>query len=171
MSEEIIRMSKKELKRLEVVHKVMDKMIKQKEAANILSLSVRHLRRIISKVRQKGDTAIIHGNRGQPSNRKYPDEFMDNVINTIKKKYRDFGPTLASEKLEEIDEIKISNETLRNWMIQKGIWIPRKMRDKDNDHTWRKRKEDRPGSSHPETKTTLEASDQSSMEAAKQGFV
>jgi len=41
MEKGIIRMSKKELKRSEVIHKVIDKRIKQKDAANILSLSVR----------------------------------------------------------------------------------------------------------------------------------
>ena len=71
MPEEIIRMSKKELKKLNVIHRVIDKRIKQKTAAEMLSLSARHLRRVIKKVLEDGDTALIHKNRGRPSNRKY----------------------------------------------------------------------------------------------------
>ena len=39
MQQEIIRMSKRELKRVKVIHKVMEKKIKKKDAAAILSLS------------------------------------------------------------------------------------------------------------------------------------
>lgn len=141
MTQEIINMSKKELDRLALIHRLMDKKIKQKDAAGILSLSVRQLRRLIKKVNKEGDKAIIHGNRGRPSNRKYSNNFKNEVIKTIKGKYLDFGPTLAAEKLEEINNIKISKETARKWMIEAGIWIPRKLRNEDNNHTWRKRKE------------------------------
>ncbi|GFP21511.1 hypothetical protein HKBW3S43_00853 [Candidatus Hakubella thermalkaliphila] len=34
-----------------------------------------------------------------------------------KTKYLGFGPTLANEKLFEIDGIKIGRQTLRNWLI------------------------------------------------------
>jgi len=72
MEKEIIKMSKKELKRLKVIHKVIDKRIKQKDAAKILSLSTRQVRRIQKKVKEKGDTAVVHRNRGRPSSRKFP---------------------------------------------------------------------------------------------------
>ncbi len=119
----------------------MDKKLKQKDAATKLSLSVRHIRRLTEKIIKYGDSAITHGNRGRPSNRKYPDEFKNRVTAIVKKNYRDFGPTLAAEKLEERDGIELSRETLRSWMIEKDIWIPRKIRDKDDDYTWRKRKD------------------------------
>ncbi len=85
MPKEIIEMSKRELKRLELIHKVMDKRIKQKVAAQRISLSARHLRRLIKKVSAYGDTAIVHGNRGRLSNRKYSDEFRNKTIGIIKK--------------------------------------------------------------------------------------
>jgi hypothetical protein len=37
-------------------------------------------------------------------------------------KYRDFGPTFAAEKLKEIDNLSINRETLRQWMIELGLW-------------------------------------------------
>lgn len=71
MEKEIIIMSKKELKRLKVIHKVIDKTINQKNAANILSLSVRQIRRITKKVKIHGDIAMVHGNRGRSSKKKF----------------------------------------------------------------------------------------------------
>lgn len=141
MQQEIIRMSKKELSRLKVIHKVIEKRLKQKEAAAILSLTTRQIRNIIAAVKNYGDISIIHGNRGRPSNRKYSDEFRDKTISIVADKYEDFGPTLASEKLEELDNIRVSRETLRNWMIQEEIWLPKRKRQRDDDFTWRKRKD------------------------------
>lgn len=141
MEKEIIKMSKKEVKRLKVIHRVMDKRLKQKDAAKALSITTRQVRNIIHKIKTYGDEAIIHGNRGRSSNRKYSDKIKDKVTNIIRDKYWDFGPTLASEKLEEINDIEISKETVRKWMIEAGIWIPRKIRKEDDKHTWRKRKE------------------------------
>jgi len=141
MQKDIIRMSRKEIKTLKVIHKVIEHRLKQKEAAEELSLSTRHLRRLIKRIKDKGDAAIAHAGRGRPSNRKYPDDFMTAIIDVVKKKYWDFGPTLAAEKLEERDGLIVSRETLRKWMINEGIWIPRKMRNEDKNHTWRKRKD------------------------------
>ena len=141
MEKEIIRMSKEELRRLKVIHKVINKRMKQKEAAEILSLSCRQVRTIVRKVKRDGDEVIVHGNRGKPSNRKFSDEFKEDIITIVKQKYYDFGPTFASEKLKDNENKKINKETLRQWMIEEQIWIPRKLRPKDKDHQWRKRKE------------------------------
>lgn len=142
MRQEIIRMSKKEIKKLKVVQRVMDKQLKQKDAAGILSLTTRQVRNIIHDIKTYGDETIIHGNRGRPSNRKYPDEFKEKILKIIrKKKFRDCGPQFTSEKLEKLHKITISRETLRHWMIETGLWIPRKMRNKDDNYTWRKRKD------------------------------
>ena len=46
----------------------------------------------------------------------------------VRSKYADFGPTLASEMLLEKDELKVSRETLRKWMIEEGLWLSRRQR-------------------------------------------
>ncbi|GAG01974.1 unnamed protein product, partial [marine sediment metagenome] len=141
MRKDIIKMSKKELKKLEVIHKVIEKRIKQKPAAELLNLCLRQVRRIVKNVREQGAAAIVHGNRGKESNRKISDKFRATILKIVKKKYHDFGPTFAAEKLEEIDNKKVSKETLRNWMIEETIWTPRKLKDKGKVHLWRERKE------------------------------
>jgi len=135
--EDIIIMSQKELKRLHIIHKLLDKKLKQIEAKDLLDLSTRQIRRLIKRVKEEGDRGIIHRLRGKPSHRAFPQKLKDKVINLYKKKYPDFGPTLATEKLFELDRIKISRETLRRWLIKEGLWI-RKRKSRKHRY-WRPR--------------------------------
>lgn len=135
---DIIMMSQEELKRLHVIHKVLDKKLKQTEAANVLGLSNRQIRRITKRLHKEGDSGIAHKSRGRPSNRALSKELKDKVIKLYREKYSDFGPTLANEKLFEIDKIKIGDQTLRNWLIEDGaLKVTRK---KDKHRKWRERK-------------------------------
>jgi hypothetical protein len=59
-----------ELKRLHVIRKVLERVIKQVEAAEILSLSGRQIRRIVKRIRGEGDRGVAHKSRGRPSNRR-----------------------------------------------------------------------------------------------------
>jgi len=136
---DIIIMSKKELKRLPIIHQVMDKRLTQVKAAEILDLSDRQIRRIISKIEAGGDSAIVHGNRGKKSPFKFPNEVEDKVIGIIEKRYYDFGPVFAAEKLLECEKIKISKEKLRQLMIAHEIDYPRRKK-KRTIHKWRERK-------------------------------
>lgn len=136
---DIIRMSIKELKRLHVVKKVLERQLKQRQAASILSLSERQIRRIIKAVKEEGEAGIIHKSRGQPSNRRLPGNIKEEALKLYQDKYKGFGPTLATEKLEEIDKIKLSTETLRKWLTQAGLW--KKTRKFKGHHKWRPRKE------------------------------
>jgi transposase len=139
MREDIITLSKKELERLPVIHKAMEKRIKQVEAAKMLGITDRQVRRIIIKVRKGGDQAVAHGNRGRESPRKIPEEREKKIISIVEKRYYDFGPTFAAEKLLECEEIKIGREKLRQFMISHHIWHPNTNKAK-NIHQWRERK-------------------------------
>jgi len=135
---DIIMMSPRELKRLHIIHKVLEKKLKQLDAADILGLSDRQIRRIVRKVRKEGDKGIVHKSRGQPSNRTIPKKIKDKVIKFYKDKYRGFGPLFANEKLFEIDKKKIGTQTLRDWLIEKGEW---QVTHKKRKHRrWRERK-------------------------------
>ena len=136
---DIIKMNIKELKRLTVISKVLDKRMIQTEAAATLSLSDRQIRRIVKKVRKEGEIGIIHKSRGKPSNRILSPKIKESALKFYKKKYKDFGPTLAAEKLEELDSVCVNRETLRGWLIETGLW---KKKRKSREHRrWRERKE------------------------------
>jgi len=139
MAEEDIIMARPgELKRLHVIEKVLEGIIKQGEAAEILSLSLRQIRRVVKRIRIEGDKGIVHKARGRPSNRRIPGKVRDKVIQLYRKEYADFGPTLASEKLLERDGIRVNDETLRMWLIETGDW--KKTRKRRRHRQWRERK-------------------------------
>lgn len=102
--EDIIIMRGKELKRLHVIHKLNEKKIKQQEASELLGLCVRQVRRILKRVLKEGGIGIIHKSRGRPSNRLLSEDLKNRAIRLYWKKYSDFGPTLANEKMEEIED-------------------------------------------------------------------
>lgn len=135
---DIITMRSDELRRLGIVEKVLNEEIKQVEAAEFLELSSRQVNRIVKRVMEEGDKGIIHRLRGKESNRKLPRELRERVLKKYRAKYIGFGPTLAMEKLSEIDEIDISDETLRNWLIEAGEWQKRRKGRKHRQ--WRERK-------------------------------
>jgi transposase len=136
--EGIIMASQEELRRLHVIQKVLEGGIKQVEAAEILSLSSRHIRRVVKRVQGEGNRGIVHRSRGRPSNRKISDQLKDKVIKLYRVSYKGFGPTLASEKLLERDGVSISDETLRGWLIEAGDW--KKVRKRRRHRQWRERK-------------------------------
>jgi transposase-like protein len=136
---DIIMLSQKELKRIHIIQKVADGVIKQVDAAGILLLSTRQIRRIVKNVKAEGEKGIIHKSRGRDSNRKTPKKIRDRVVKLYRAQYRDFGPTLATEKLFERDGIKLNDETLRTWLIESGDW--KKTRKRRVYHQWRERKQ------------------------------
>jgi transposase len=137
--EGIIMASQEELKRLHVIQKVLEGIVKQVEAAEILSLSRRQIRRIVKRIRGEGSRGIIHRSRGKPSNRRISYKIKDRVIHLYRTQYKDFGPTLASEKLLERNGIRIHEETLRMWLLGTGDW--RKTRRRRRHRQWRERKQ------------------------------
>lgn len=136
--EDILTMSQKELKRLHVIRKALDKSIKQREAAELLRLSQRQIRRLVRRVRKESDKGIIHRSRGRQSHRAIDAQRRQRILALCKSRYLGFNPTFASEKLFERDKIKVSRETLRQWFIVQGIsYQKRKARPH---RRWRERK-------------------------------
>jgi len=137
--EDMIMARPGELKRLHVIQKVLERVIRQVEAAEILSLSSRQIRRIVKGIRFEGDKGIVHKSRGRTSNRRIPDKIRNKVLRLYRKKYQDFGPMLASEKLLERDGVGISDETLRMWLMESGDW--KKIRKARGHRQWRQRRD------------------------------
>jgi len=134
-----ITMSQKELKQYDIIKKVISKELKGVEAAKLLEITDRHIRRMKSSVIKFGVKGLIHGHRGKPGNRRMPCMERNKIINLINKHYSDFGPLLASEKLDERHKIKRDKGTIRNIMIAEGIWHP-KQKKKNKHRSWRQRR-------------------------------
>jgi hypothetical protein len=62
-----------------------------------------------------------------------------NVLELVRARYADFRPTLAREKLIECHGLRVSKETLRQWMTEDGLWVPHARR-RDRVHQPRRRR-------------------------------
>jgi len=62
---EMVTLNKKEQKRLMVLNQVETGGITVREAAEVLTLSLRHVRRLLAAYRKEGAQALAHGNRGR----------------------------------------------------------------------------------------------------------
>lgn len=124
--EEQITMSTKEANRISILEKLKTKELQQKKAANILGLSVRHVRRLFQKYQRDGAAGITHRLRGIPSNNRADAKTLDIAVGVVKTQYHDFTITLAHEKLIAHHQFSYSIETLRHALIRDGFWHPKR---------------------------------------------
>ena len=132
-------MSQRERDRWKVLHEVKQRRITQREGAVQMGVTPRWVRKLLGRMRQQGDRAVIHGLRGRRSNRKIPEEEREQIVKLVREEYGDFGPTLASEYLWERHGRKVSRETLRGWMMGAQLWKARRRRV-ERVHQWRPRR-------------------------------
>jgi len=121
-------MSEKEVERLEVMQKLEDKRMKQAEAGERLGVSVRQVKRLLKVYREEGAEGLVSKRRGQPSNNRLAEATRQKALDLLKDKYQGFGPTLAHEKLVEGEGLTISDERIRQLIIEEGLWKGKKAR-------------------------------------------
>lgn len=126
--QEILVMSKKERDKYYILQQVLEKKLKQNKAAELLKLSDRQVRNLLSTFKKEGPKGLVSKKRGKLSNRAYDVTFKKQITALIREKYPDFGPTFAQEKLLEYHKLNVSVETLRLWMIEENLWVSRKSR-------------------------------------------
>lgn len=134
-------MTREELRRVYLVKQTMERVITQKRAAELLELSSRQIKRLVKRVKEEGERGIIHRLRGRRGNRRIKEGVRARVMGVYYEKYRGFGPTFASEKLEEHEGVQVDHETLRRWLREEGKF---KWQRKGRKHRqWRQRKQHR----------------------------
>jgi hypothetical protein len=105
---------------------------------------VRWVRTLLQRLRKEGDRALRHRLRGRPSNRKTAEVVRRRGVELFRQKqqaklWHDYGPTLATEELAEEYGIRVSRETLRQWLIEAKLWRARRSRI-ERAHIWRPRR-------------------------------
>src|ERR1051325_4233146 len=140
MQEGQLLMTQADRDRLVALKKAKKKMITQREAAEELGLSVRHVKRLIHALKKRGDKAIVHGLRGRVSNRRIEEKVASAAVTILSVPvYKGFGPTLAAEYLRNEHGIEASKETVRQWMIRAKPCRGKKAQVKEV-HVWRPRR-------------------------------
>ena len=115
-------MSVEEADRVVVIRDVVEKRLRQREAAERLGIGVRQVKRPIRRYRERGTVGLASGHRGRRPNNAIDDIVRRQVLERLRERYADFGPTFAREKLVELHGHRLSVETLRAWMIADGLW-------------------------------------------------
>ncbi len=139
MREETLLLTQRDRDWLKVLHEVRKGHLTQREGAGQLKVSERWIREMVGRIRERGDRAVMHGLREQPSPHRIDGRIQERAIKLMREEYIDFGPTLASEYLAREHAIAVSRETLRQWMMAAGIWKRRKQRIEEV-HVWRRRR-------------------------------
>ena len=122
-----LKMSAKEIHRLELMGRIKTKEITLVKAAELMEISYRQANRIWKSFREMGDKGLIHGLRGKPGGRSRPKAFKQKVLTRYAERYRDFGPTLACEHLAR-EGMLLDPETLRRWLMIQRMWIRKRKR-------------------------------------------
>lgn len=128
----MLTLSQKERDRLVILHQIHQKQISLAEGARRAQLGLRHFRRLVRRFEAEGDRCLAHGLRGQPSNHRLAQRLREAALNQARDPlYWDFGPTLLSEHLARDPEIgSVHPDTLRLWMVQEGLWKPKRQRSR-----------------------------------------
>jgi transposase len=126
-------MNEEEVRRAGVLKRIKQGELTRRDAAEILGLSYRQVKRMYRRFRRSGAKGLVHGNTGRPSNRAKLAEERERILRLVKRHYSGgpgerFGPTLAAEHLEEDHGITIDEETLRRWMLAAGLWTRERKR-------------------------------------------
>jgi len=125
---ERIEMSTRERRRMGLMTRVAEGLLKLRVAAEMLRVSYRQAKRIRRRYLQEGDRGLVHRGRGQCSNRARPAAERKRAVALYGKRYAGFGPLLASEHLATDHGIVVDHETLRRWLLAAELWRPRRRR-------------------------------------------
>src|SRR5260370_24757592 len=123
-----VTLTQKEEEKLSIIYQTIQGTVTIAQAATMLSISPRQIKRLKKKVRTEGEAAVVHKLKGQQSNHHVDEAVKETALTIIQEQYADFKPTFATEKLLEIYDIEVSPETTRLWMIEKGLWKERKQK-------------------------------------------
>ena len=119
-------MTQKATDRLSVIQQVVNRQLRQREAAVQLGLSIRQVKRLVVRFRQEGPPGLVSRHLGRRPGNALSKAVRQEIMGLVHERYADFGPTLACEKLVEQHGYRLSVETLRQWMIAEGLWMPKK---------------------------------------------
>src|SRR3990172_12119453 len=130
MTERLVTVSPKEINRFNVIQETLSGNLTAAEAAEQLNLSARQIQRLKTEVAEKGLEGMAHKNRGRSPANKKTQEVLGEIARLYEEKYKGFNVVHFTEKLEELEEIRMSRETVRKHLLLKGLIEPKKKRPK-----------------------------------------
>lgn len=132
-------MTKKELVRVHVIKSLIEDKMTSRDAAEVLNLSERQIKRLKAGVKKDGEVFVIHKNRGRKPKHTIPGEIREEIVSLVRNKYKEVNYTHLAELLREEEGITISQSSVSRILKAKGIKSPRKHRP-PKPHRTRERK-------------------------------
>jgi transposase len=90
-------------------------------AAKFLGISVRQMKRLRRKMKERGVEGLLHGSRGKRAWNKTASEKLEKVIQLAREHYQGLNDTHLTEKLQDKEKIKLSRPTVRRILRSAGI--------------------------------------------------
>jgi len=131
-------MSSNERRRMVLLAEVKKGKLSVAAAGRVMDVCYRQAKRIWHRFKKWGDSGLVHRSRGKPGPRRKEASLRRQVLARYQQRYPDFGPTLAAEKMHQ-EGLVVDHETLRRWLVGKGLWRVGRKRQKHR--SWRERKE------------------------------
>ena len=123
-----VTLNRKEQRRAGVLVEVEKELITGRQAAGMMDVSLRQMRRLLAAYRKEGIAALAHGNRGRKPYNAIEDRVRHQVVELAKSKYRGFNHQHLTESLAEREDVFLSRSSVRNILLGAGIRSPRKRR-------------------------------------------
>jgi len=128
MTREKVTLSTREQQRGQVITQILEGRLPVRDAARLLGHSIRHIHRLLARVRQRGPAALAHGNRGRSSPRRTAEKIRVRVLALARDRYAGSNDCHFTELLAEREAIRLSRSTIRRLLRQAGIGSPRTRR-------------------------------------------
>ena len=140
MKTDVVTLSRKQLDRLDIINRANAGFITVSEAASVLGLSERQVKRLKKDVRQFGPAALVHKNSLRKPSCAIPEDIVSKIV-ALKKSttYANANFNHFRELLLEHHCIKISYSSLYSLLTFNGLKSP-KTRRRFKPHRRRKRK-------------------------------
>lgn len=119
-------MTKKELVRVHVIKSLIEDKMTSRDAAEVLSLSERQIKRLKAGVKKDGEVFVIHKNRGRKPKHIIPGKIREEIVFLVRNKYKGVNYTHLAELLREEEGITVSQSSVSRILKAKGIKSPRK---------------------------------------------
>src|SRR5690349_15143078 len=119
----------KAFKRNHVLEQVVAGQLTNAEAAEVLGLSVRQVKRLRKRYREQGAEGLVHGNRGRVSPQRLPEATRATIVALAQTTYADYNDCHLTEKLQAAPHnLPVSRASVRVVRRAAGLPSPRKRR-------------------------------------------
>lgn len=125
---ERVILTQREQQRLAILNEVERGNLRTEEAAAVIGVSERQVRRLLAAYRREGATALAHGNRGRKPENTIDEETRRRVVTLAKTTYAGCNQVHLTDLLAEREEVGLSRSTIRRILTEAGIRSPRTRR-------------------------------------------